>query len=164
MLFLAVCTMYHHCPIWWSLTPMWMVQLQDAKDMECLGWLLYLAEEFKCEALWHEIQHLTGVDVELTYWVIDGDNPHGSKLQTKAIDLEINSKDSNSSWQSITKLYSSASNMFPLDIRMCIVPEYGVLTNGRVKDMFRHLQDTQQCFLNYSKTCITQDILTLNLG
>jgi len=46
---------------------------------------------------------------------------------------------------------------------MRLVPEYGALTNGRAKAMFRYLQDTQQRFLHCSMTCVTQDIRTLNL-
>jgi len=103
---------------------------QDANNMECLGWLLYSAEEFECKALRHEIRQLTGIDVALNYQVIEGDNSNSSKLQTKAIHLELNRNASTSRRHTIAKLYSSDSNTFPLDIRMRLIPEYGALTNG----------------------------------
>jgi len=126
-----------------------MMQLQDAIDIVCIGCLLYLAEKFECEALCHEIHQITGVDVALTYQVIDGGFSDDSQhLQNcpKALHLELNSKDLNSSQLTIEKFYSSVSNAFPLGIRMHLVPAYQWLTNGHAQDMYRQLLDIQQDF------------------
>jgi len=143
-----------------------MTTLKDAKSTVCLGWLLYSAVEYKRDALQHEIKRITGVDVELRYRQIDG-GPHGM-LQypqdfPKALHLEVNRMDSDNSQKVIAKIYSSASNTFPLGIQMHLVPEYRVLTNRRSHNMFRQLCDIQQDFLARTKTCITQAIPTLNL-
>jgi len=146
---------------------MQMTQLQDATEIVCLGWFLYSAEEFECKALRHEIRQITGVDVALTYRAIDGGfNADLQQLQNcpKALHLEIDRKDLNSFQPAIEKLYSSASNTFPLGIQMHLVPAYERLTNGRAQEMYRKLQGIQQDFLVNTTTSMTRTIPTLDLA
>jgi len=55
---------------WWSKSTkqgMWWMDLQSAEDTLCASWLLFLAEEYNCEALSHEIWNLTGVKVAFQF-------------------------------------------------------------------------------------------------
>jgi len=125
----------------------------DSKDHEesnhttCMGWLLYLAKEFDSAALCKEIWHLTGVSVALVYCAIDGIHPFKASSpnpQPTALHVEIPKQSSNIDQKRIANLYSSASNIFPLGLRMHLVPVYHALTNRHAKEMCQRLQAMQQ--------------------
>jgi len=112
---------------------------EEIKQTICMGWLLYLAEEFDSAALSKEIWYLTGVLVTLVYWEIDGSFPFqasSSNPQPMALHLEINRQSSDIDMKHIATLHSMASNTFPLGIKMHLVPEYQALTNRHAKEMF----------------------------
>jgi len=55
---------------WWLQSTkqgMWAAQLQDAKEMVCLGWLLFSTDELDKTALQTEIWQMTGVQVLLRF-------------------------------------------------------------------------------------------------
>jgi len=63
---------------WWLQSMdqgLWERPLQHTKDTICLGWLLYLADEYDKEALCQEIWQFTGVLVAIQFSTIDNATP-----------------------------------------------------------------------------------------
>jgi len=59
---------------WWLKSTsqgMWLTDLQSAKDSICVGWLLFLAGDYDCDALTQEIWIFTGVQVAVRFHAID---------------------------------------------------------------------------------------------
>jgi len=83
---------------WWFKSTnqgMWQMDLQDAEETVCLGWLLYLADEFDRAALCREIWQFLGVSVALRFRDIDNGVAKYTANRTivKALHLDINKVD-----------------------------------------------------------------------
>jgi len=146
---------------------MWVSPLQMAEDTTCLGWLLYSADEYNQEELQKEIWSFVGVNVALRFREIDDGVPCKEgitrTLRPKALHIEIDKGDSARCHHALEKLYSSAATTFPLGIKMRLVQDHKLLTNTKAKAKADSLQANQHRFLLNMETCITWELLTLDL-
>jgi len=153
---------------WWFKSTdqgMWQMDLQDAEETVCLGWLLYSADEFDRAALCREIWQFSGVSVALRFRDIDNGVAKDTANRTivKALHLDINKADPPDSKKRIELMYASSVVNFPLGIKMRLVRDLKLLTNPKAKDKALSLRITQDQFLHQTETCITWEIATIDL-
>jgi len=153
---------------WWFKSTdqgMWQMDLQDAEETVCLGWLLYSADEFDRAALCREIWQFSGVSVALRFRDIDNGVAKDTANHTivKALHLDINKADPPDSKKRIELMYASSAVNFPLGIKMRLVRDLKLLTNPKAKDKALSLRVTQDQFLHQTETCITWEIATIDL-
>jgi len=153
---------------------MWLTDLQSAKETTCAGWLLFSAGDYDQEALSKKIWEFTGVQVAVRFWAIkDGKNQdtktkpdlNASKppLPIKALHIEIDKVNQVISRGRIEALYLLKATTFPLGIKMRFVQDYCLLTNSQAKAKAECLKAHQEHFLNQMETCITWEIVALDL-
>jgi len=115
---------------WWLKSMeqgMWRMDLQDAEDTLCTGWLLFSADEYDHEALSHKIWNLTGVQVALCFQAIDNGNCKDRKTKStpiKALHVEIDQVHQTLTRSQIKFLYSSRATVFPLGFNMHLVRDH----------------------------------------
>jgi len=125
----------------------WTVPLQFAEKV-CIGWLLYLAEEYDREALCRDIWDLTGIQITLHFRVIDDGKKKDStdrnkQVPIKALHIEINQVHQTTVCSWIKHLFLSKATVFPLGIKMRLVRDYQILTNAQAKAKADCLQSHQ---------------------
>jgi len=74
------------------------------------------------------------------------------KTTVKAIHMEVDSMLLSAQRQRITSMYSSSVQTFPLDIKMCLVPELPAVYTPDAQARGLKLLDCQARFLNHSAT------------
>ncbi len=154
---------------WWLKSTeqgMWRMDLQDAEDTICAGWLLFSADEYDREALSHEIWNLTGVRVALRFRAIDDGNHKDGKTKTtliKALHVEIDRVHQTITRSRIKFLYSSRATAFPLGFKMRLVRDHRLLTNTQAKAKAASLRAHQARFLAQMETCSTWEVATVEL-
>jgi len=80
----------------------------------------------------------------------------------KTLHLEINQSEP-ASKQHVEAVYSSTVEVFPLDIKMCLVQNAQLLTNPTVKAKSMSLWSLQNCFTLQMESCLMWEIATLDL-
>jgi len=146
----------------------------------CLGWLLFSTDKMDKEALHKEIWQMTGVQVALRYQVINDGVPRkrqasntkddkdkkpkpAAAAQVKALHLEINQLEPYTLKQWVEAVFSSTVEVFPLDMKMCLVCDARLLTNPMVKAKVMSLRSLQNRFTSQMELCLTWEIATLDL-
>jgi len=130
-------------------------QLPLVEQTKCIGWLLYSAPEYDLKGLQMQIRQDTGIAVELCFKSIpdEGTSQVDRTIpQTEAIHLEIDQDTPTLQLKRIEKVYSAEATMFPLGIKMRLVPTgcTGIKTDNetRVGQLIKH----QARFLKYMET------------
>jgi len=107
---------------------------------------------------------VTSVAVSIRFCEIDdGNGPSENREIIKALHLDINKADPLDYKCHLEALYSSVATTFPLSIKMCLVHDLKLLTNTKAKEKAHSLQATQGQFLQQTETCITWEIVTIDL-
>ncbi len=86
-----------------------------------------------------------------------------NQKRVKVLHIEVDKADPASSRNRIERLYSLAATVFPLGIKMRMVRELCLLTNTDAKAKAASLQTTQQRFLDNMDSCISWEVMTLEL-
>jgi len=134
---------------------LWLRQIPLAEQTLCIGWLLFSAPEYDLDDIRRTIKQATGVEVALRFRIInDGLPRHTIRTgpRIKAIHMEVEKETSSNKCKSIANLYSSTAQIFPLGIKMRLVPEINSLTNPDAHAQAVQLQALQAKFLNRSVT------------
>jgi len=134
---------------------MWIRQLPLVEQTVCLGWLIFSAPEYDRNELRRTIKEMSGEDVALRYCMIQkGVKGHTEKDKTtvKAIHIEVDITLSSAQRQRITSMYSSSALMFPLNIKMQLVPELSAGSTPDIHARGLQLMDRQDWFLTRSTT------------
>jgi len=134
---------------------MWIRQLPHAEQTICLGWLLFSAPEYNTNDIQQAIKDMSGEDVALRYRTIQKGTKGlmaNDKTTVKAIHIEVDITLSAEQRQRITSMYSSSVQMFPLDIKMRLVPELPAVATTDAQARGLKLMDRQARFLNRSAT------------
>jgi len=74
------------------------------------------------------------------------------KTTVKAIHMEVDINLSLAQSQKITSMYSSLAQMFPLDIKMHLVPKFSAMPKSNIPERVHMLMDHQARFLLHSAT------------
>jgi len=111
---------------------LWPRQIPLAEQTLGIGWLLFLVPEYDLDDIHQTINQAMGVEVALHFWIISDGLPRHTFCtcpRIKAIHMEVEKGMPSNKCKSIANLYSSTAQIFPLGIKMSLVPEVNSLTN-----------------------------------
>jgi len=129
-------------------------QLPLVEQTICIGWLLYSAPEYDLDELHRQIRQDTGIAVELRFRSIVDEGTgwaDGTLHPTKAIHLEIDQGTLPLQLKRIERVYSAEATIFPLGIKMRLVPT-GSTGTPTDRDTRTRLINRQARFLKYTET------------
>jgi len=92
-------------------------------------------------------------------------DPNAPKLPppVKALHIDIDKVHQGVNNSQIEHLYLATATVFPLGIKMRFIRDYRLLTNSQAKAKAKCLRTHQELFLAQMETCITWEILNLDL-
>jgi len=128
-----------------------------AKNMVCLGWLLFLGPEYDLVAMRQSIQETTGVQVALRFRNIQDQLNAQAKQheqRIKAIHIEVDWTESAEKRKRLQEAFSVDASEFPTGIKMRLVPELSAITNPNGWAKAAQLQALQAQFLTISETYV----------
>ena len=130
------------------------------------GWLLYSTQSMDKDVLEEAIEAKIGTKVALRWKFVNSskytDNEE-EKKKWKALHIEVDARDEKKASRELNKIYGSQSKIFPLGIRMRLVPEFKeVRGNSWMTEKHTRLRTRQASFSSLIEGYYSDDIQMLD--